>query len=199
MIIFCNGSINSVERIIEHLNCIEDLSGLIINRHKCCFLASKYMSDNAINNIKLTSQFNYQQFPFNYLAAPIYTSHKKISFFEPLIEKIQTKLNGWSSNLLSPGGRIILIQSVLMLMINHVFQIREPLNDVVNRIEKIFNKFLWGSRNNQKKTYWTLWEKLYFPWGKAISDLEIYMTFLKPFPISSSGKFGKMKASGPTS
>ncbi|KAK8940460.1 hypothetical protein KSP39_PZI010503 [Platanthera zijinensis] len=55
-----------------------------------------------------------------------------------------------------------------MSMINHVFQIHEPPIDIITRIGKIFNKFLWGSQNNNtRKTHLAAWDTLCLPWGEG--------------------------------
>ncbi|KAK8915965.1 hypothetical protein KSP39_PZI023308 [Platanthera zijinensis] len=104
IIIFCNGSITSFCRILSFLTQVEEVSGLVVNR----------------------TNFTNQKLPFMYLGVPLYVGHKKIVTFEPLIQKIQEKLNGWAAKLLSPGGRIVLIQSEVMSMTNHIFQIHAP-------------------------------------------------------------------------
>lgn len=44
----------------------------------------------------------------------------KIVYFNYLLEKLQTRINGWMKNLLSMAGRLTLVNSVLMAVGTHV-------------------------------------------------------------------------------
>ena len=47
-----------------------------------------------------------------YLGLPIQLDKSSAQAFDPLVEKVQWKMQGWKAKLLSPGGRLLLINNV---------------------------------------------------------------------------------------
>jgi len=90
----------------------QSLSGLKVNFSKSSLVgvnvASSWLAEAAmVLNCKVGS------IPFVYLGMPIGGTSSRLSFWEPLLNRIKSKLSGWSSNHLSFGGRLILLKSVL--------------------------------------------------------------------------------------
>nr|GFA74946.1 putative RNA-directed DNA polymerase, eukaryota [Tanacetum cinerariifolium] len=52
-------------------------------------------------------------FPFSYLGLPIGSNMSRIANWQILIDCFKARLSGWKANLLSIGGRLTLINSVL--------------------------------------------------------------------------------------
>ncbi|MCI58060.1 RNA-directed DNA polymerase (Reverse transcriptase) [Trifolium medium] len=51
--------------------------------------------------------------PFMYLGLPIGGDPCRSAFWEPVVNRIRTRLSRWKNRLLSFGGRLILLKSVL--------------------------------------------------------------------------------------
>lgn len=65
---------------------------------------------------------------------------------DEVVEKIEKRLAGLKRMYLSKGGTITLIKSTLS-----------------NRIEKIFQAFLWGAIGEEAKFHLVSWDKVFFP------------------------------------
>jgi len=50
--------------------------------------------------------------PFKYLGLPEGTNPKRISTWEPLLEKLRRKLNSWTNRYISFGGCIVVLKAV---------------------------------------------------------------------------------------
>ncbi|XP_075499183.1 uncharacterized protein LOC142537561 [Primulina tabacum] len=79
------------------------------------------------------------------------------------ILRITRKLEGWEIRTLSPGSRITLIRSVLLSMPIYLFQVVQPPLAVMEKLELVFNAFLWGSRTLEKKWHWAKWSRACLP------------------------------------
>ncbi|GAA0164583.1 hypothetical protein LIER_20179 [Lithospermum erythrorhizon] len=81
--------------------------------------------------------------------------------FDALIDKITSKIQLWDHRLLSFGGRITLIQSVLSTLPFYNLQVLKMPIQVRDRIFKLFNKFLWS------KSPWCSWHKMCKPYEEG--------------------------------
>ena len=50
---------------------------------------------------------------FNYLGIPIFKTKSKSSAWNPIVEKIKNKIQGWGSTWLNLAGKVVLIKVVL--------------------------------------------------------------------------------------
>jgi hypothetical protein len=67
--------------------------------------------------------------PFLYLGLPIGGDPRRLSFWDPVVNKIRTRLSGWNSRFLSFGGRLVLLKYVLTsLPVYALSFFRAPLN-----------------------------------------------------------------------
>ena len=87
-----------------------------------------------------------------YLGFPIIHSGSSARDFDFVVEKIQSKLAGWKSNLLSMVGRVILAQSVTSSMPSYVMQGVLLPTKILRSIDQINRNFIWGSIDIRKKT-----------------------------------------------
>ena len=53
---------------------------------------------------------------FTYLGIPIYKTKIKSAKWEPILDKLKAKIQGWSANWLNLAGKMILLKSVLNSM-----------------------------------------------------------------------------------
>jgi hypothetical protein len=82
--------------------------------------------------------------PFVYLGLPIGGDPRRLSFWELLINRIQSRLSGWKSKHLSFGGRLILLKSVLSSLPVYALSFFKAPSGIVSSIESILNCFFWG-------------------------------------------------------
>ncbi|KAL2526355.1 Uncharacterized protein Adt_11409 [Abeliophyllum distichum] len=135
MIIFANSQKQSIRRV---LHCIEHYE-------------------------RASGQLRHQQQPFTYLGVPLFKGHRKTFLYDDLIQKVRSRISGWASRLLSPGGRITLIRSVLSSLPLYLLQILKPPKAVLKKLESIFARFLWDSKDHTHRLHWKRWKDLCLP------------------------------------
>ncbi|XP_060183094.1 uncharacterized protein LOC132613052 [Lycium barbarum] len=97
--------------------------------------------------------------PFRYFGVPLDSKKLAIAHCIPLIEKITTKIQCWSSKLLSYAGRLQMIKLVLFGLQTYWAQIFILPKKVLKLIEAICRTFLWtGDSTNSEKAL-VAWER----------------------------------------
>ncbi|KAL6334471.1 hypothetical protein AAG906_016011 [Vitis piasezkii] len=79
--------------------------------------------------------------PILYLGLPLGANPKACGFWDPVIERISRRLDGWQKAYLSFGGRITLIQSCLIHMPCYFFSLFKILVSVAAKIESLKRDF----------------------------------------------------------
>ena len=75
--------------------------------------------------------------PMTYLGMPLGASHKSLTIWNPILEKIEWKLAGWKKLYLSKGGRLTLLKSTLSSFPTCYLSLFTIPSHVANKIEKL--------------------------------------------------------------
>ena len=81
--------------------------------------------------------------PIRYLGVPLVDRRLWIQDWQPIFEKVETRLGGWRARLLSRGGRLILLKVVVAAMPIYYMLIFMMPAGVRRRLERIMRSFLW--------------------------------------------------------
>ncbi|XP_042942930.1 uncharacterized protein LOC122277118 [Carya illinoinensis] len=103
------------------------------------------------------------EFPCKYLGAPIVDGRLKARHLDYLVAKVQNKLEGWKSRLLSQGGRLILLRHVLSSMPIHLLSVIQKPASVIKKLNSLFSGFFWGDKNGKVKRRWKAWNHMCGP------------------------------------
>lgn len=98
-----------------------------------------------------------------YLGVPIFHNHITKKSFHFLLDRIQSKLNGYDASLLSMAGRITLAKSVLLAIPGYFMRVVMILIGICEKIEAIVRQFVWGSSSTGRKMSLVKWEKCVQP------------------------------------
>ncbi|GJW67512.1 RNA-directed DNA polymerase, eukaryota, reverse transcriptase zinc-binding domain protein [Tanacetum coccineum] len=87
----------------------------------------------------------------------------KIQSWKDIIDRIRRRLSRWKMKMLSIGGRLMLIKSVLGSMpIFHMSMFKVPAG-VIQILESLRSKFFNGHESSGKKASWVQWKKALAP------------------------------------
>lgn len=84
----------------------------------------------------------------------------KAVYFEYISEKIRKRLTGWKARILSFGGRITLIKSVLCSIPIYTVASSIIPKSVLWGIDKVMANFVWNSQG-ERRAHWISWELLW--------------------------------------
>ena len=85
-----------------------------------------------------------------YLGVPLVDRRLQIQDWQPVCEKVETRLGGWRARLLSRGGRLILLKAVLAAIAIYYMSIFTMPAGIRRCLEKIIQSFLWRGSQPDK-------------------------------------------------
>ena len=137
----------------------EATSSLKVNFHKSMLLGvnihDSWLAEAAsVLNCKLGKA------PFLYLGLPIGGDPRKLKFWQPLMDRIKSRLSGWKSRNLSLGGRLVLLKSVLSSLPLYFLSFFKAPADIISSIESLFNCFFWGGYEEVRTISWINWNTI---------------------------------------
>lgn len=153
VIIFYNGETKSLKQHMKFLQKFHNFPGLEINRAKSFFAigAPNVPKDTIIRSIIV---FQKTDLPLNYLGCPLYKGIITKRLFLLTLEKMREKLCGWKGKMISPGGKLTLIKSVLAAMPSYLLALIQPLKAMVHALHKIMSDILWHDSSGQHIYHW---------------------------------------------
>ena len=88
---------------------------------------------------------NLVQNPSKYLGQNFKLRGNRVADFQFLVNKLQSKLQGWKANLISQAGRTTLIASILQTIPLYTFSCFKVPETICKKLDSIVNAFSWGS------------------------------------------------------
>ncbi|RVW19678.1 Structural maintenance of chromosomes protein 3, partial [Vitis vinifera] len=134
---------------------------------------------------------------------PLGGNPKTIGFWDPVVERISRRLDGWKNAYLSLGRRITLIQSCLSHIPSYFLSLFKILVSIASKIEKMQRDFLWSGAGERKRDHLIRWEVVSRPremgglgFGKtSMRNSALLGKWLWRFPRERSGLWHKVIAS----
>nr|XP_027077000.1 uncharacterized protein LOC113700749 [Coffea arabica] len=163
MIIFTRCSQDALVSLKDFLQLYQSCSGQKVNIAKSAFYASAWVTDTQWTLVSTTLGYQCQGFPFKYLGVPLIRGRVTCAAFDALLGKVRQKLYHWSSKMLSMGGKIVLLRSVMCSLPVYLLQVLQPPKAVLLHFGRVCNAFLWDSSIDSKRTHWAAWDKVCRP------------------------------------
>lgn len=90
---------------------------------------------------------------FTFLGISIGSNPRRISTWSSLLIKLRKKLSTWKGQLLSFGGRITFLKSVLGNLAIFTISFYKAPRKVIREITKIQSNFLWGRLEEKRRIH----------------------------------------------
>lgn len=117
----------------------EALSGIKMNLEK----TAMYPINLSCSTLDQVFKCKWGTFPITYLGLPLVDTKLQNSDRNFLIDKVKNKLQHWKGQLLSSGGRLTLVNSVLSSVPLYALSIFKIPTQVLKRLDCLRRKFLW--------------------------------------------------------
>ncbi|GJS95132.1 putative RNA-directed DNA polymerase, eukaryota, reverse transcriptase zinc-binding domain protein [Tanacetum coccineum] len=82
------------------------------------------------------------------------------SRWDVVIQRFHNRLSKWKVKMLSSGGRLTLIKSVLGSLGIYLMSLFRVPEGVIKELEQLRARVFWGYQSNEKKIAWVAWDKV---------------------------------------
>jgi hypothetical protein len=142
-LILARASQQAATKLKEILQLFANATGLHINFSKTTLITMN-VSPNQTQLIANALGTAISKFPQTYLGLPLSPTKLLQSAFQPLIDRIDKYLAGWSTSLLSKGSRLTLLSAVLDSLPTHFMaSLLIPLM-LIEKIDKKHKALFWA-------------------------------------------------------
>ena len=152
---------------LRNLQCILDWYSNIleqkINLGKSDLFCSPNMPKETQEALAREIQVNLVQCPSKYLGINFKLRGNRIVDFQFLIDKLNSKLQGWKARLLSQAGKAAHIKSILQSLPLYTFSCFKVLEYVCTKMDSIVRAFWWGHEPGERKLHMLNWDKICHP------------------------------------
>ncbi|KAL5572344.1 hypothetical protein UlMin_021941 [Ulmus minor] len=132
----------NIQKVHTILNLFSMCSGLKINMNKSS-LAGIHMEDEEVMALAVVVGCEKGSWPMKYIGLPLGGNPNSTEFWNPVVEKVGKRLDGWKKAVLSKGGKLTMIQSVLSSIPIYFMSLFKLPNGVAVLLEKMMRQFLW--------------------------------------------------------
>ena len=140
---------NSIPTLIEELKRFSEVSGLIhvlnMSKTKGLLIGRNRRHIHKIHGI------NFSLSTIKSLGIYFSTNRQECMQlnWNKLIEDIQNLLNSWKRRKLTYIGKITVIKALALPKCNYLLQSLTPTKEILDKIERLFFKFLWDDKNDR--------------------------------------------------
>nr|GEU65718.1 RNA-directed DNA polymerase, eukaryota [Tanacetum cinerariifolium] len=144
---------SNITTLVHVLECFHKLSGLRINMCKSK-LIGLHVDGELVHRVARQLGCLVLNLPFSYLGSIVGDNMARQQAWGGIVDRVKKKLSKWKMKMLSIGGRLTLVKSVLGSLPIYNFSIFKVPKCVLNELEGIRRKFFNGHVQDSKKASW---------------------------------------------
>ncbi|XP_040257991.1 uncharacterized protein [Aegilops tauschii subsp. strangulata] len=142
-LIIMRASPDGATRLRVILDLFATATGLVINFAKST-LVPMHVAPDVLEAVVAAFECTVGSFPQTYLGLPLSCDKLKIDDFAPMLAKVDRYLVGWRARLLSPAGRLVLINAVLDSIPTYAMAAMRLPPAVLAKLDGLRRAFLWN-------------------------------------------------------
>jgi len=102
-----------------------------------------------------------------YLGLPVMVGADRSDCFRHLIDRVNSRINGWQEKLLSQGGKELLIKSIAQAVPVYSMMVFQIPKNICKGITNAISHYWRGDDNDHKWIHWQEWWKMCMPKGSG--------------------------------
>ncbi|KAL1191046.1 putative ribonuclease H protein [Cardamine amara subsp. amara] len=160
---FCKAETEECQTVLDVIERYGRAYGQEINFNKSSVMFGNKITDQIKSQLKGLIGITKEGGINNYLGIPESLGGSKCKIFNYVRERLNERINGWSSNFLSKGGKEIMIKSVALALPSYVMSCFKIPQDLTYKLSSAISKYWWSSNGKDRGLHWLAWEKMCKP------------------------------------
>lgn len=157
VLLFSKGDKDSMKILLDTINHFSQISWLLPNASKSnCFFCN--IPSDVAHDILQYSGYQLGTLPIKYLGLPLISKKLTTADCWPLVLRMCSKIDLWTSKFLKFSGRLQLIKVILFGIQSYWSMYLFLPTSVLKKLKSILAKFLWGGTNEKNCHYKVAWE-----------------------------------------
>ncbi|XP_010451645.1 PREDICTED: uncharacterized protein LOC104733795 [Camelina sativa] len=157
---FCKANREQCRVILDILKQYESASGQQINFSKSPVQFGHKIDDTLKSELHDVLGITTLGGMGSYLGLPESLGGAKTKVFSFVRERLQGRTNGWTANLLSKGGKEVMIKSVATAVPTFVMSCFRLPKTITSKLTSVVANFWWSTNGQTGGMHWLAWEKL---------------------------------------
>ena len=153
---FMEGSVEEAKNLSALLDVFANCSGLHLIREKSEFTGFGLSQGESQCSRALSTPVG--ALPIRYLGLPLSAGQLRVADWQPVVGKVEQWLEGWKAKILSKGGRLVLLRSVLSAI--SVFKIP---GSIEQRLSGLMWRFFWKGSKEGRGMALVAWDDICTP------------------------------------
>ncbi|XP_015956845.1 uncharacterized protein LOC107481144 [Arachis duranensis] len=152
------------------------ISGQRVNLNKSAVFFSHNTPSTTRTLLANSMNINHIGAQDKYLGLPSTVSKSKKASFSIIKEKVRKRIQGWKRNLLSSGGRHVLLKAVGEAIPIYTLSCFKLPDSLISEIHSLLSQFWWGQKGSERRMAWISWDTMTRPrkeGGLGFKDLRI--------------------------
>ncbi|RVW23803.1 putative ribonuclease H protein [Vitis vinifera] len=161
-ILFANSCAEELQTLKSLLLVFGQVFRLKVNLDKSNLMGIN-LDQNHLSRLALLLDCKASVWPILYLGLPLGGNPTTCGFWDPVIERISRRLDGWQKAYLSFGGRITLVQSCLSHIPSYFLSLFKISASMAAKVERMQRDFLWSGVGEGKRDHLVSWDAVCKP------------------------------------
>ena len=159
MMFFMEGSVEEAKNLSALLDVFPDCSGLCLNRDKSEFKGFGLShEEETLCSHALGTPVG--ALPMRYLRLPLSTGQMRVADWQPVVGKVEQRLEGWKAKVLSKGGRLVLLRSVLSAIPTFYLSVFKIPTTIEQRLNGLMQRFFWRGSKERRGMALVAWDDI---------------------------------------
>jgi len=159
-IFFLHGTITECQNLSNILQQYCIATGQEINRNKSGIYCAKDCPLSLQQNLASELRVPIINKCGKYLGIPSDWGRSKKDMFSWILSRVHSKLESWKANLISKGGKEILLKTVIQAIPQYAMSTFKLPMSICRSIERSIARFWWQNDRNKSGIHWRSWDVL---------------------------------------